>query len=85
MFHKEAEHGGAPGSALQPQQDGSFLLGWLSVREHKVKISAPPCGGFAFSKKKKKIRENDDTLFAYTILLSSDIVKKTSEMFIADY
>lgn len=33
MFHKEAEHGGAPGSALQPQQDGSFLLGWHQCRE----------------------------------------------------
>lgn len=33
MFHKETEHGGAARTALQPEQDWSFISVRLSVRE----------------------------------------------------
>lgn len=73
MFHKEAEHGGATGSTLQPQQDWSILLGWLLVREYKVKISAPPCGGFVSQEKCK--------LFLLTLHFTEMYSHSTSCMF----
>lgn len=47
VFHKEAKHGGATRSTLQPEQDWSFLMLCLSGQgKHKSKTLALPCGDF---------------------------------------
>lgn len=56
MFYKEAEHGGATGPPLQPEQNRSFIPARLSVRAghtQRGEISAPPSGDFTLLNKHK--------------------------------
>ena len=56
VFHKETEHGGATGPALQPQQDWSFVLVCLSVRasHRKERSQHHPVVTSAYQQKVKK-------------------------------
>ena len=55
VLHKKAEHGRAPGAALQPEQDRSIGGAWLSGgAEKRVEITAPPCGEFSSLRKVQK-------------------------------
>lgn len=47
MFYKEAKHGGATRSTLQPEENWSLLTG-LSIREEHMS-TAPPSGSFTSS------------------------------------
>lgn len=47
MFYKEAKHGGATRSPLQPEENWSLLTG-LSIREEHMS-TAPPSGNFTSS------------------------------------
>lgn len=57
VFYKEAEHGGATGPPLQPEQNRSFIPARLSVRAghtQRGEISAPPSGDLTLLNKHKK-------------------------------
>lgn len=47
MFYKEAKHGGATRSTLQPEENWSLLTG-LAIREEHMS-TAPPSGNFTSS------------------------------------